>query len=253
MSDDPQHRTPAPGIVPQQTEVAGGYILHDQAGCPSPTDDYFDPDYWRARGAVISEPEGRAPVCIFSDDGHQRVLRHYHRGGWVAHVSRDRYWWNGLEQTRAWREWHLLMELYELGLPVPRPVAARVLRHGLTYSADLVTDYLAGTRSLADVLLQEALDAAVWQRIGAVIKAFHVHGVYHADLNARNILLDGHGGVFLIDFDKGVRKNSDPEAQLENLERLQRSLNKFSSAHEKAFRFGVDDWRALLAGYRDAD
>ena len=58
----------------------------------------------------------------------------------VAKVSRDRYWWRGEFATRAFREWQLLYHLHRAGLPVPTPVAARYRRHGLMYTADILTD-----------------------------------------------------------------------------------------------------------------
>jgi 3-deoxy-D-manno-octulosonic acid kinase len=249
MSADHQTRTSVPGIVAQQKDIADGHILYDSSACSMPASEYFEPDHWRARNAVISESEGRAQVLIFRDQNRERVLRHYHRGGWVSRLSRDRYWWTGLDQTRAWREWRLLAVLYELGLPAPRPVAARVMRHGLLYSADLVTDYLAGTRPLADYLMRGALSDEAWRRIGTVIRQFHEMGVFHADLNARNILIDAEGGVYLIDFDKGYRGKIAPHMRHENLERLQRSLHKFNSSRQP-FHFSAGAWRELLTGYQ---
>ncbi|HEY0633890.1 MAG TPA: lipopolysaccharide kinase InaA family protein, partial [Gammaproteobacteria bacterium] len=61
------------------------------------------------------------------------------RGGLIAKLVADRYLWSGIEATRAWREWRLLAELCSEGFPVPQPIAARVIREGLFYRADIVT------------------------------------------------------------------------------------------------------------------
>jgi len=166
----------------------------------------------------------------------------------MAKLSDDRYQWSGLDKTRAWREWHLLAEMFEQGLPVPRPVAARVLRHGLFYSADLVTLCLADVTPLADLLMQRAITAEQWQSLGATIKRFHQVGIYHADLNARNILVDNAGQMFVIDFDKGEKRTPESSWQQANLERLQRSLNKFKNSGSQ-FWFDEQAWQCLLSGY----
>ena len=173
-------------------------------------------------------------------DPGEWVLRHYRRGGLPAKLVSDLYLWPGLELTRPWREWRLLAELHALGLPVPRPVAARVVQSGVAYRGDLVTRRIPAARSLAELLQERA--AAPWRAIGACIRRFHEEGVWHADLNAYNILVDRAAVVWLIDFDRSERRRPAPGWRQGNLERLRRSLRKL----------GQDDlqaWQALLGGY----
>jgi len=235
-------------IEAEQFSRDGLHILFDAASIDSPADDFFDAGYWQVQNAVVSVAQGRGAACIFRYHDKVFVLRHYRRGGLMAKLSDDRYQWSGVAKTRAWREWRLLAEMYEQGLPVPRPVAARVQRHGLFYSADLVTLCLPDVTPLADLLMQQVVTAAQWRLIGATIKRFHQAGIYHADLNARNILLDQAGQVFVIDFDKGERRTLEPRWQQANLERLRRSLNKFNN-NEAQFWFDEQCWLWLLAGY----
>lgn len=250
MTDQTGSSQAPPGIVPSQIDIENGHILYDRALVTAPGREFFEPGHWRDANALIGEVPGRATVFFFRVRDRDMALRHYHRGGWVAMLSLDRYLWTSLESTRAWREWRLLAALYGSGMPVPRPVAARVLRHGPCYSADLVTVVIPGARALADLLTHQPLPEAAWREIGRVIRRFHARGVFHADLNARNILIDPAGGITLIDFDKGYQGGIDKEMQLDNLERLQRSLNKFSM-HEAAFHFDKAAWSALLSGYSD--
>ncbi len=252
MLDEIASERPPSGIIAREVALADGHLLFDDSLIARPDSPFFEPSHWRAQQAVIAEPAGRSPVCVFRDQGLELVLRHYCRGGLAARLSRDRYWWRGLEKSRPWQEWHLLADLHQSGLPVPRPVAARVRRHGLFYSADLVTIYLSGTRTLADRLRQAALEVSMWRIIGATIHRFHTEGVCHADLNAHNVLIDDQGRVYLIDFDRGRRGEADPRSRLDNLERLQRSLHKLHAQLDR-FHFTGDDWLALLAGYRGAD
>ena len=103
-----------------------------------------------------------------------------------------------------------------------------------------------------------ARDALGWQRVGACIRRFHDRGVYHADLNARNILLGNEGAseagkIYLIDFDNGhIRCEPNDDGQgwkAANLARLLRSLNKFGRL-SPGFHFTEDDWQQLLTGYQ---
>lgn len=235
-------------ILAKQLSELGCHILFDAASIDAPANNFFEPEYWRTQNALLGVAQGRGAACIFRNQNKIFVLRHYHRGGLMANLNKDRYYWSGLEQTRAWHEWYLLAEMFQQGLPVPQPVAARVQRHGLFYSADLVMLCLPDVTPLADLLMQAVMPERQWQLIGATIKRFHQAGIYHADLNARNILLDQAENVFLIDFDKGERRASNTSWQQVNLTRLRRSLHKFVSA-ESQFYFDEKSWQCLLAGY----
>lgn len=238
-----------PAIVPGRLRVGANHILYDETAIPAPGPEFFDPAHWRRVGAVRGVAEGRGAACIFGWRGADYVLRHYRRGGWMARLSDDRYAWTGLERTRAWREWQLLAWMYARGLPVPRPVAARVFRNGPFYAADLVTLRLPRVWPLAELLMRWPLPDASWQEVGAAVARLHAAGVRHADLNARNILLDDAGAVFLIDFDKAERRSRGDAWQKANLARLRRSLDKFNAA-EPAFHFDEHAWDLLLSGYR---
>ena len=82
----------------------------------------------------------------------------------------------------------------------------------------------------------------------AIVRRFHQRGVYHADLNAHNILWTESGEVYLIDFDKGQLRETRRSWQLANLNRLQRSLSKLVQLEQK-FHFTQQDWDHLVAGY----
>jgi 3-deoxy-D-manno-octulosonic acid kinase len=222
-------------------------ILYD-AECIGQVDDaFFEPQAWAGKGLLLDSAPGRGTTVFVQNGDAVYALRHYRRGGLPARLLRDRYLWQGLERSRAWREWHLLATLQRLGLPVPRPVAARVTRGGIGYRADLVTERL-DARPLAEWLGQKRLPAALLEAIGACLARFHDAGVYHADLNARNILLDEGGKAYLIDFDRGeLRKPADGWRRA-NLGRLKRSLEKFRRS-ERNFAFDDEDWKAILRGY----
>lgn len=240
---------PAAAIDPRTAGSGACHILYDANAIAAPANDFFEPAYWRSRQALLDTAAGRGTTVTFRAGDTDCVLRHYLRGGLMRRLSRDCYLWTGLDATRAWREWHLLADMWRAGLPVPQPVAARVERGMLCYRADLVTRRIADTRTLIDTLQDTPLTVGQWRAIGACIRRFHDAGIFHADLNARNILLDAHGQVFLLDFDRGERRAPATGWQQGNLQRLQRSLLKGAGGTARLHYTG-GDFTGLLAGYR---
>ncbi len=223
-----------------------GAILYEPSRIDHPRAQDFDANLLASAGRIEGSARGRGSVWfVATPGGGTWVLRHFRRGGLVARVLSDSYLWRGEHATRAFAELELLAALEVLGLPAVRPVAARYLRAGLGYRADLLTVAVAGARPLA-ALLAQGLEAALWARIGATIRAFHDAGVCHADLNAHNVLIDGASAVWLVDFDRGSRRA--PGAwRAANLARLRRSLDKLTAGAPASF--GAGQWAALLAGY----
>ncbi|PMR74681.1 3-deoxy-D-manno-octulosonic acid kinase [Billgrantia endophytica] len=211
------------------------YILYDADSvcdaklAPQIGPQLFDSAHWSREGRVVGEAPGRGSSLFLDAGPEEWVLRPYRRGGLVAKWNETRYPWTGLERTRAFRELRLTANLYERGLPVPRPVAAGVTRFGLTYGAALITARIPGARSLADRLLEHAATGTLLKRVGATVARFHAAGLDHVDLNARNLLVDARDKVWLIDLDR-CRLREPGSWQATNLDRLQRSLVKFHSA-----------------------
>lgn len=224
-----------------------GWIWYEPERVDTPDDGLFDPAAWRERARVAPADRGRGAAWFIDLSPERRyVLRSYRRGGMVGRLIEDWYLFTGTRRTRPAREIRLLERLEELDLPAPRPVAARYRRQGPIYRADILTERLPDTRPLSRALQDRALEQGTWRAIGRCIRSFHDCGVYHADLNAHNILLDDAGDVYLIDFDRGdMRRPGD--WQRTNLDRLKRSLDKL--AGQPPFHYGAADWRALLSGY----
>ncbi|MGH8640566.1 MAG: lipopolysaccharide kinase InaA family protein, partial [Burkholderiales bacterium] len=86
-----------------------------------------------------------------------------------------------------------------------------------------------------------------WRAVGRCIRRFHDRGVYHADLTANNILIDGAERISLIDLDRGGLRTPGPW-RAANLSRLKRSLLKICR-ELPADRFGPADWTALQEAY----
>lgn len=237
-------------MKPIQIDTERSHILYDAETLGQPDEAFFEPQQWAERQQLLGSAPGRGTTVFVQHGERVFALRHYCRGGVPAMISRDRYIWQGLEKSRPWREWALLLELFRRGLPVPRPVAVRLTRHGLSYTADIVTEAI-DARPLAEWLCERRLSAAQLENIGSWLRRFHLEGLFHADLNARNILLDEAGKVYLIDFDRSELRRGDEGWRSANMERLKRSLEKFRRI-EKNFAFDDEDWKAVLRGYKTA-
>ncbi len=224
--------------------TAKSHILFDGAIIPQPDDALFEP----IAENCLGEATGRGAAIFFSHSCGECVVRHYRRGGFPAKLSADRYLALGLDRSRPWLEWRLLDRLYRQGLPVPRPVAARLIRHGIFYEADIIMLRIDAS-PLAELLMTAALSDTGWQTVGQTIARFHAVGLDHADLNARNILEAADGKCHLIDLDRSTLKSPQQRWQAANLSRLQRSLTKFHS-HQREFYYSPEDWQALMTGYR---
>lgn len=226
----------------------GQHIRYDSDIFNNIEDVSFNSREWAQRSSIVGFAEGRGTTFFIQHQGRDFVLRHYQRGGLIAKISEDEYLWTGLRFSRPWREWVLLQQMQEKGLPVPIPAAVKVERKGVFYKADIMMHRIPNARTLMDILIANELAEGHWIAIGSIIRRFHEKGVYHADLNASNILLDEGGRCFLIDFDRGRIRNPKLKWQKENLQRLKRSLNKASN-NQKIFYFSESNWRTLLRGY----
>jgi 3-deoxy-D-manno-octulosonic acid kinase len=197
-----------------------------------------DPGWFDAR-RPDAEPvgEGGRQAAWFVDGVHgPAVLRHYRRGGLRARLGgRESYLWLGESRVRAYAEVRVLDHLRRAGLRVPEPLgAAYWMGYPSFYRNAILIARIAGAQALAS-RLDRADPAAVAQAIAAM----HAAGVWHADLNAYNILFDADDHVWLIDFDRARLGVVSPGQAEKNRLRLRRSLVKVAGAR------GAQWWDAL--------
>lgn len=235
-------------MTPVELHSRQTHILYDAEIFSNPDDISFNSQDWAHRSAIIGFAEGRGTTFFVQHQSRDFVLRHYQRGGMVADLLGDRYIYTGLKRTRPWREWKLLVYMHARGLPVPLPAAVKVTRDKLLYSADIMMHRIPHARSVLKILEAESLSEGYWIAIGSLIRRFHEAGIYHADLNANNILLDNGGRFYLIDFDRGRIRRPHRHWQKENLQRLKRSLEK-SKSKQADYHFNDQNWHSLLRGY----
>ncbi len=225
----------------------GNGILYEDTLVSHAAPPLFEAATWAGSPVAPGYAGGRGATLFIEHDGQQWVLRHFHRGGTVGRFLADRFLWLGAERTRCFREWGLLARLQELGLPAPRPVAARYRRRGLTYTADLLTVRIPDVEPLSTRLARGPMPAGCWAAVGACIGAFHRAGVFHADLTAHNLQIDSADRVFLLDFDRGRIRTDGGNWQAANLARLHRSLTKISKGG--GVHFTPREWRWLRDAY----
>lgn len=235
------------GAEVSEAAIDGGRMLYDTQRTSNFSTEFFEPDYWRRHDAIEGTARGRGTAWFVRSGDSSFVLRHYRRGGLMAKVSKDTYWFTSESETRSFAEWYLTYHLFRAGLPVPAPIAARYQRRGMFYRADLITQRIENSESLAARLAQGPLSLSQWIAIGRTLRRFHDAGVHHADLNAYNVQVDADDRVFLLDFDRGELRSPGPW-QRANLARLRRSLDKLKRMDE-SLHFDERDWARLVAGY----
>ncbi len=208
---------------------------------------WFEQDYWMNQGRLLGANSGRGSTWVIKAEWGKWVIRHYFRGGLYAKLNRDRYFWTGLENTRAYREYQLLNKLQQLDLPSPKPVAALIVKKGLFYRNDLIMEHIQHKMTLAQAISSDdPMSLSIWHKIGTTIAQYHHNGIYHSDLNAHNILLNDDQ-AFIIDFDKGEVRTPKTQWQQDNMNRLKRSVEKVSdNKHTEQLS---QQWQSLLDGY----
>lgn len=197
---------------------------------------WFDPN----RPGAVTVREGGRQAAWFVDGVHgPAVLRHYRRGGLRARLGRESYFWLSAARVRAFAEVRMLAHLARApGVQVPEPLGAAFWHRGLFYRNAILVRRIDAVATLARRL--DVVDPAA---VAHTIRAMHAAGVWHADLNATNILVDAQGAIWLIDFDRARLGLVSPAQAQQNLQRLRRSLVKLAGSRGEAW------WQALARAW----
>lgn len=221
-------------------------VWFDDEIITDPSQALFDAQYWQEQDKVVGSATGRGTTWFVQLENMQAALRHYRRGGLFGKIVKDHYWFTGWEQTRSLQEFNLLRVLIESGVNVPRPIAARAVKTGLTYRADLLSERIPNAKDLVSILPDNPLPEAMYQKVGQEIAKMHNANVNHTDLNIHNILIDEQEKIWIIDFDKCCQQ-PDGDWKQGNLERLKRSFLK--EQDKRQIKWQETDFEALLDGY----
>ena len=190
-------------------------------------------------------------------DGETALVRQYRHGGTFRSLTGT---WFFAWPPRPFRELAITEELRRRGVPTVEVFAACVSRgFGPFYHGWFVTKELRGAVDLWSAmqqgLLQRLGEEAAFRAVAASIRAMHRQGVYHSDLNLKNILLRQESiGVasYIIDFDKAKLFLGKLPAEWvkKNLERLLRSARKLDPQRRY---FSAAAWQQLIDFYHGAD
>ena len=189
-------------------------LLEDR---PAAQLDAAQPSPYEGRGRPhLLQLPGVPPLVVKS-------LRH---GGLLAFLGKDRYW----SPRRLLQAAALIQDLERAGVPTAPFAFARIRRCPPFCRLELATQQIPSANTLQAVLEQSP--PASWLRqlapqVGRLIRRLHDHGVQHADLNLKNLLVAEDPPVSVIDFEGSRRHSSLGTAgRVANFERLFRSLAK---------------------------
>ncbi|MFQ5849133.1 MAG: lipopolysaccharide kinase InaA family protein [Candidatus Binatia bacterium] len=184
--------------------------------------------------------------------GDEALVRAYRHGGILRRVTGEFFFtW----PTRPFRELALTEEVRQRGIPTLDILAALVERSwGPFYRGWLVTRELGGAQDLWMALRN---DVSVWtqklllQAVARSVRQMHLQGVYHADLNLKNILVRwGNGEIktYVIDFDKArLYPHEVPLGQAQrNLNRLLGSVRKLDPNRQY---LSEENWAVFMDYY----
>lgn len=205
-----------------------GYVLTAEA-------DPVTRALFEGAGCTVDAAAGRGQVSRFPLGSGEGVLRHYRRGGLVAHLSKDRFLGN-----RMLAEFRVHVALHQQGFPVPEPLGVVWERRGLSFQGAIATRRLEAA-TLLDYWKKPDAKRAILPLCGLRIRELHDLGVWHADLQVKNIMTDGEQ-IWLLDFDNARMGTALSNwARSRNLLRLRRSLEKHGRS--------LDNFDSILEGY----
>lgn len=179
---------------------------------------------------------GRGPVQRFEGPDGPAILRPTRRGGLLGGIQADRF----VTVNRPLWELRIHCHAYTQDLPLPEPIGAYWRRTTGLLQGGFISREASGAIPL-HMALQQGAGPELCRAAGVRIRQMHDAGVWHADLNAGNILVTARGPM-LIDFDKAqVRFPLGGLARSRNLLRLERSWRKW--------RLPAEGFVAILDGY----
>jgi tRNA A-37 threonylcarbamoyl transferase component Bud32 len=223
-----------------------------------------DPDFFLKQSFPKEENyfgRGALKVIPIPGESNERiVIRHFQRGGMIHKLIPDLYFGT----SRPLKELWVGYRAKEKGVPIADIVAACHTKvFWKFHQGDLVTREIKEGKDLATYLKElgqpltkgKVLEKrSVIKVVGALVRSMHEAGIFHGDLNLKNIILQTTDPQnikgFLIDFDKSfVRSHLKENLRIRNLLRLNRSAEKFKKQGLPLTR--TDVLRFLLAYFQN--
>jgi lipopolysaccharide kinase (Kdo/WaaP) family protein len=238
----------ADGVIPRMISgyrvwgnIPPGFIkLVDARGCRlilrSDQEGVLSAGSWQdaAMGRDSTGLHGRGPLRrVKLPNGEVALLRRYHHGGLFRRLTGGMFFtW----PPRPFRELMITEELRRRGIPTVEVYGACVEPvWGPFYGGWLATRAIPGAQdfwaALKSGFVRDADEERCLHAVARSVRAMHREGIYHADLNLKNILLcldNRNVSAYIIDFDKAklVLGDLPPRLAKNNLERFLRSARK---------------------------
>ncbi len=223
-----------------------------------------DPDFFLKQSFPKEENyfgRGALKIIAIPGEANERiVIRHFHRGGMIHKLIPDLYFGT----SRPLKELWVGYRAKEKGVPIADIVAAchtkvfwkfhrgELLTREIKDGKDLATYF----KELEQPLTKEKVleKRSVIKVVGELVRSMHEAGIFHGDLNLKNIILQTTDSQntkgYLIDFDKSfVRAHLKENLRTRNLLRLNRSAEKFKNQGLPLTR--TDALRFLLAYFQN--
>jgi 3-deoxy-D-manno-octulosonic acid kinase len=186
------------------------------------------------------QSQGRGHLLRFPLPDGAGLIRPFRRGGVVRHAMKNNY----LLHNRPLREFFIHRHLQHERLPVAPLLGVCWLRRGPCFQGAIATEELQAL-NLHGHLQENPDDFDMLTACGALIRRMHDAGLWHADLQIKNILI-ADSGPLLIDFDNAkMLPRLNAKVRAGNLFRLRRSFEK--NGHPGAC------YDALCMGYGPLD
>lgn len=188
--------------------------------------------------------------------GERWLVRRVQHGGLLAPFTGARFWRLGV--PRPFNELFLAHELTRMGILTPEVAAAAVYPSGIHYRGEIARVELPAADDLAACLFDpakrgQAEPEELMRATGRLVAALHVAGLYHPDLNLRNVLIETPAGApraYIIDLEKcALRRPLSGRLRHRMLERLRRSGRRFETRLRKSIE--PDAWAAFRAAYAE--
>lgn len=203
-------------------------------------------------GCQATGKTGRGRVMRLYLEDSAAIVRRCRRGGAIRHLLKDVYFFT----NRPLHELRVHQHLYDQGFAVPEPLGVCWERHGVTFRGAIATREVEGVTLLEYLAAAPVSPEFTLERTGKLIREMHDLGVYHADLQVRNILI-APVHPYIIDFDKAslTRRLSTMQCA-RNLLRLRRSFDRnflplrlFESIQRG---YGMASFPAILEMFQDS-
>lgn len=210
------------------------------------------------RKDTTSPFQGREALRFFHlENGESALVRAYKHGGLFRWFTGNFFFtW----PPRPFKELAITEEARRRGISTLEIYGVWVKRvWGPFYQGWLVTRELKGAHNLWNALQanlkQDARLPLLLRAVAGNVRQMHRKGIYHRDLNLRNILVQwGSGTVqtYIIDFDRAKMFSQQVPATKaqKNLNRLLRSICKLDPSRQF---LSQDDWKLFLRFYGEAN